>query len=305
MSDKIRDELDRLEKAVHIVRAECSEWATPVIPVLKRNGQVRLCGNFKATVNLQLVIKRCAIHITSRSFMVAIDLTHAFMQFMVDEKSQDALMIITEYGLCKYVKLQEGVASNPTECQSILEDILRGVPHTEISIDNIFCTGKTDGENLEILYEIFSRLEKAGLRVNMDKCDLFKNEIEIFDYLLDETGFKPTRGGGVEVQKSPVPKDRSKLLSFLGLVMFYKKFLPDRANHLKPLYDLSKSIKCVWTDESTRAFEWIKNQITSDRVLVFYDPKLPLVLACDSSRKGFYRTGIRTNRNVLLRLRRN
>ena len=98
------------------------------------------------------------------------------MQFELDESSKDALIIITQEGRFRYTKLGEGIASSSAECQDILEDILRGVPHTEIYIDNIYCTGRNGKEHIEILTQIFSRLQKAGLRVNLGKCDFLRKQ---------------------------------------------------------------------------------------------------------------------------------
>lgn len=81
------------------------------------------------------------------------------------------------------------------------------------------------------------------------------------------------------VQKAPIPKDQKKFLSFLGLAMFYEKILPVRADKIKPLHDSCKNSKFEYTNEYAKAFDWLKSQITSDRVLVLYDPQLPLVLA--------------------------
>ena len=64
--------------------------------------------------------------------MVPNDLTHAFMKFLVHENSLNPLTIITKDGLYRYVKLPEVIASSPAERQDILEDVLKGIPHTEI-----------------------------------------------------------------------------------------------------------------------------------------------------------------------------
>ena len=104
-----------------------SEWATPVISVLKNNGQVRLYGNFKVTVNPHLVIKKHPIPIKEKIFKTLqigrawsqIDFTYAFMQFLEHEDSRNPLTIITEDGSYRYVKLREGIPSSPAECQDI------------------------------------------------------------------------------------------------------------------------------------------------------------------------------------------
>lgn len=208
------------------------------------------------------------------------------MQFPVDEKSRDALTIITENGLFSYTKLPEGIASSPAECQEILEDILRGVSHTEIYIDNVYCTGRNNKEHIETLCEIFRRLEKAGLRINVDKCDFFKREIEILEFMIDETGLKPTPSKVKAINEAPIPTNFKELKAFLGLLNFYEKFLPDRAEHVKALYDLSNKKEWKWTDDCTKSFRWLKQQIVSDRVLTLYDQNKPLVLACDASYYG-------------------
>lgn len=201
LTAKISNEIQRLVKLGNLEPVSCSKWATPIIPVLKKNGEVRICGNFKLTVNPQLVIKRHPIPLKEKIFNTLrvgqrwsqIDLKHEFMQFELDDESREALTIITHEGLHRYTKLGEGIASSPAECQDILEDILKGLKHTEVYIDNIYCTGRSDDEHIETLTEIFSRLDRAGLRVNLDKCDFFKPEIEILGYLLNEEGLKPSQ----------------------------------------------------------------------------------------------------------------
>ena len=89
------------------------------------------------------------------------------------------------------------------------------------------------------------------------------------------------------VQKSPAAKDVSQLKSFIGLVNYYGKFLPDLSTVLAPLYRLpQKETEWRWTDEQQRAFEEVKVLLTSDRLLVHYNPDKELVLACDASPYG-------------------
>lgn len=294
LQSKIQNEIQRLIDRGNLEPVACSKWATPIIPVLKKDGRVRLCGNFKVTVNPQLVIKRHPIPIKEKIFKTLqvgkswsqIDLTHAFMQFELDERSRDALTIITENGLYRYTKLPEGVASSPAECQEILEGVLKGIPHTEVYIDNIYCTGKDDNEHIKILNEIFTRLDKAGFRLNILKCEFFKKQIEILGFLIDESGLKPNPSKVKAVKEAPVPQNHKELKAFLGLLNFYEKFLPDRAEHVKPLYDLCNKKSYEWTENCQRAYQWLKDQITSDRVLTLYDPNKQLILACDASFHG-------------------
>ena len=85
----------------------------------------------------------------------------------------------------------------------------------------------------------------------------------------------------------PPPTDVSSLKSFLGSVQFYGKFIPNLASMAEPLYRLTKkATPWKWEDEEQAAFEQLKNVLSSDQVLVHFDPNKTLVLACDASIVG-------------------
>lgn len=121
LKNKVERELDRLEKLGHIEKVEASKWATSIVPVIKDDKSVRICGNFKLTVNPQLVIDRHPIPLIEEIFLglsggeeySEIDLKHAYMQILVDEESRPYLTIVTHKGCYRYGKLPEGVASGP------------------------------------------------------------------------------------------------------------------------------------------------------------------------------------------------
>ena len=135
LQGKVESEIKRLEKLGHIESVEVSEWATPIVPIIKNDTSVRLCGNFKLTVNPQLVINRHPLPTINEIFgklkggkkITEIDLTHSYMQVPVDPDSRDMLTIITYIGLFRYTKLTEGVASGPGEFQRIMENCLRNI----------------------------------------------------------------------------------------------------------------------------------------------------------------------------------
>ena len=90
-----------------------------------------------------------------------------------------------------------------------------------------------------------------------------------------------------ENKSSPAPTNVSQLKSFLGVVNYYGKFLPDLSTLLAPLYTLlQKEAKWNWSEKQQKAFEEVKTLLTSDRILVHYDLDKELVLACDASPYG-------------------
>ena len=89
------------------------------------------------------------------------------------------------------------------------------------------------------------------------------------------------------VINAPKPENVTQPRAFLGLVKYYSHFLPYLASVLHPLYQLLKqNAKFIWTETAQKAFQNVKEMITSDIVLTHYDPDLPVKLACDSSSYG-------------------
>ncbi|KMQ85654.1 hypothetical protein RF55_15657 [Lasius niger] len=294
LRDKVEAELTRLISLGHLEKAEVSEWATPIVPILKSDGSVRICGDFKLTVNPCLVIDRHPLPLIDEIFanlqggktFSQLDLAHAYMQVNVDEASRDCLTIITHKGLFRYTKLPEGVASGPTDFQKKMEMCLAGIPKVSVYLDNIFCTGTTDKEHRETLEKVCRKLQDCGLRVSKKKCEFFKKELDILGFIIDKDGLRKAPSKVTAMLGAPRPIDGKQLASFLGLVTYYSRFLPQRADKLKPLYECARADKFLWTPECDRAFEHIKKELASERVLAHYDPKQNLVLACDASTYG-------------------
>ena len=106
-------------------------------------------------------------------------------------------------------------------------------------------------------------------------------------HVIDANGLRPLPEKVQAFQHAPTPKNVTELKSYLGLLTYYEKFLPNLSTCLAPFYKLlSKHEKCEWSSEQERAFQESKDLLTSSQLLVHFDPKLPLLLACDASVYG-------------------
>ncbi|XP_011688809.1 PREDICTED: uncharacterized protein K02A2.6-like [Wasmannia auropunctata] len=294
LTKKVENEINRLEALGHLKKVDVSDWATPIVPVIKSNGTVRICGNFKLTVNPCLVMDRHPLPLIDEIFLALqngekfsqIDLQHAYMQIPVDEKSQDYLTIITHKGLYKYTKMTEGIASGPGDFQRKIEQCLAGIEGVIPYLDNIFCTGSNDKKHWQALNTVFTRLEEAGFKININKCDFFKDRLDVLGFVIDKNGLHKAETKVKAMIHAPTPKNKKQLDSFLGLITYYARFLPDRAERLKPLYECAKQGEFKWSKECASAFEWVKTELASPRVLAHFDPEEELVLACDASAYG-------------------
>ena len=115
---------------------------------------------------------------------------------------------------------------------------MQDIPGTQCYLDDIILTGRDENEHLANLEAVLKRLSEFGLRVNKEKCEFFKDSIEYCGHKIDKEGLHKAQDKMDAVLKAPRPENVSQLRSFLGLVNYYAKFLPNVATVLHPLNSL-------------------------------------------------------------------
>ncbi len=126
-----------------------------------------------------------------------------------------------------------------------MESVLQGIPHVIVYIDDVLVTGATNEQHLQTLGVVLQQLEKAGLRANRFKCKFMTPSVTYLGYVIDQHGLHPMKEKVKAVQDAPTPKNVSGLKSYLGLLTYYTKFLPNMADVLAPLYKLLWKEVCL------------------------------------------------------------
>ena len=292
---KVEEELNRLERDGIITPVEFSEWTAPIVPVVKRDGSIRICGDYKLTVNTAAEVDTYPLpkiedlfaSLSGGKTFSKLDLAHPYQQVPLDDESKKYTTINTHKGLYYYNRLPFGVASASSIFQRTIENVLQGLPHVTVYLDDILVTGSTEEEHLRNLDDVLTCLEKANIRLKREKCQFLLPSVEYLDHRISAQGLQPTMEKVKAIQNAPTPHNVSQLKSFLGLLNYYCKFLPDMSSKLAPLYKLlHKNTKWCWSTEQEEAFQRAKASLTSDCLLVHYDPTKELVLACDASPYG-------------------
>jgi len=182
----LEKEIERLVKADVLTQVEQSEWATPVVPVVKSNGDIRFCGDFKLTVNPHLIVDSHPIpkpesifeKVSQGKHFARLDIREAFLHLEMDEESQRILTFNTHLGLFRMKRLPYGIASAPCIWQRTMERILSGIPGIVIFFDDIAISGSTEKELRDRIHMVLKRLEDKGLCVNLSKSQFSVNSIE-------------------------------------------------------------------------------------------------------------------------------
>ena len=288
-------ELDSLEKEQVLEKVTHTDWATPLVVVRKPSGKVRLCGDFKVTLNPALKTDVYPFPLPEELFQKLngghkfskLDLAEAYLQIPLDEKSTELTVINTHQGLYKFKRLPFGLSSAPAIFQKFIEQLVRDIPGVACYLDDIIVTGRSEQEHLNNLQMTMDKLHASGLHLKLEKCQFFQDSVMYLGHILDKEGVRPHPDKVKAINAMPDPQNQSELKFFLGMVQYYDRFIPGLAtdcavlNHL-----LQKHSKWSWKLEHTKAVEAVKTSLTSADTLTHYDPSLPLSLACDASPVG-------------------
>lgn len=295
LKEPLEKELSRLECLGILQKVMHSEWAAPVVVVPKGDGCLRVCGDYKTTVNPVLVVDKYPLprpddlmsQLAGGQRFSKIDLSQAYQQVQLDDESRKFVTINTHQGLYQYTRVPFGISSAPALFQKIMDTILQGVPNTICYLDDILVTGKNETEHLRNLEEVLKRLQQNGLRVKPEKCKFLQPSVEYLGHRIDASGVHTTMKKVEAIKRAPTPQDVQQLRAFLGLLHYYGKFIPNLSSILHPLNQLLKSQSSwKWSQACVKAFQQAKDKLADAPVLAHYDATKKLKLATDASSYG-------------------
>ena len=197
------------------------------------------------------------------------------------------MTISTQQGLFQYKKLPFGIKTAPALFQRTMETLLRDLPYVCVYIDDILVTGTDEHNHLNNLELVLQRLESAGLTLQKSKCIFTATSVEYLGNVIDKNGLHPSPSKVQAIKQAPQPTNVNELKSFLRLMKYYHKFLPNLSTSLASLHSLLRKNCCRnWSAENPEAFTKVKSLLQSPSLLVHYDDNKPLLLGCDASPYG-------------------
>lgn len=295
LKSKVDEALDSLIKDNIITPVRYSKWAAPIVPVLKPNGKIRICGDYKLTANKAILCdsyplpkpKELLSRLAGGKFFAKLDLSNAYNQLELEDDSKKYTTINTHKGLFEYNRLCFGITCASSIFQRQVEILLHNIDGVLSFSDDILVSGSNKKKFMETLSRVLSILQSNGLKLNREKCIWSMDEITYLGFKVNSQGIAPTSDKVSAIINAPVPKNISELQSFLGLLNFYRNFLPNASTVLEPLNSLlRKGVPWNWNSEQNSAFQKAKELLLQSDFLVHFDPKLPIVVSADSSSYG-------------------
>lgn len=222
-------------------------------------------------------------------FFSALDLSSGFHQIPMDIDSKKYTAFSTPQGHYHYNRMPFGLKNAPATFQRMMDTALRGLinKHCFVYLDDIIIFGQSIEEHNSNLAIVLQRLRELGLKIQPDKCEFLKPELEYLGHIVTAEGVKPNPKKLEAVSNFKQPRNPTDIKSFLGLAGYYRKFIRNFSKIAKPLTELTKKeTPFHWTDKTQEAFQTLKDKLCSSPVLKFPDFAKPFTLTTDASNEG-------------------
>ena len=307
----MRKEISTLERA-GIITKSISPWASPVVIVPKKSvpgepPQRRMCVDFRKLNKTQpevhnmnggkgcisLVplpkIEELYTKLQGHKIFSTLDLHSGYYHIgLSDSAKPKTAFVISGMGKYEFNRVPFGLAQAPAHFQKLINEVLADCNFTMGYLDDIIIFSKTEEEHLEHLEIIFNRLPEDGLKLKLQKCSFLKKHIQYLRHLILDEGIQPLPEKLESIAKMPVPKNAKQVKQFLGLVGYYRKFIPRLADIYRVLTKLThKDEEFKWTPECDKCFHMLKDYLQEALILRYPDPAASYTLYTDASKYAY------------------
>lgn len=223
------------------------------------------------------------------NFISSIDLSSGFFQMKLSSDASKFTAFNTCFGTYKFLRLPQGLKTSPNSFQLLMDKILSGLSFrsTLCYLDDVLTFSETFDQHLSDLQEVFDRFRSAGLKISPGKCHFAERNCVFLGHNISKDGISPPSDRLKAVSDYPVPKNAKQLKRYLGLMNWFKKYIPRFSAKAHCLYKLlKKNVAFAWKDEHSAAFETMKASLLESEALAFPRYDLPFYLGVDTSSKG-------------------
>ena len=268
-----------------IIEPSSGAWASPVHLVEKKQpGTFRVTGDFRL-LNEKTKMDRYGLpyltdfanNLDGCSHFTSLDLYKSYHQINLAPEDRVKTAINTPLGKFQFCRLAMGLKNASQAFQRLMDSILGDLEFVFVYIDDILIASKDREEHLRHLKIVFSRLHQYGLILNKEKCVFDTDTIEFLGHSVSKCGIRPLESKVEAIRNFKEPANMKELRRYLGMINFYRRFIPHCAEILRPLHELLSPKKNSYkriklNSDEKKAFNEIKNKLSCASLLAF--PKL-------------------------------
>lgn len=269
-------------------------WVSPIVIIPKPGGDVRICVDMRQA-NSAVIRERHpiptvdeVIHRMNESTVFSkIDLKCGFHQIELTEDSRVITTFACHTGLFRYKRLMFGITSAPELFQHVIQQVIADCEGVENISDDLIVHGNSDDEHDKRLVKVIETLIKNGLTINVDKCLIRLPELEYMGHIMSGNGISPTQDRVKAVMEARKPNSASEVRSFLGLVNFSARFIPNLATIAEPLRKLTRQGEPFrWGQSQETAFQRLIDELSKAETLAYFKKDAETEIVVDASPVG-------------------
>jgi hypothetical protein len=263
--------------------------------VRKPDGSWRPCGDYR---RLNMVTEADVYPLPNMMDFTArvagctvfnkIDLRKGYLQILMHPADVQKTAIITPFGLIEFLRLPFSLRNAGNTFQRKMDLVTGDLDNAFTYLDDLMVFSKSLEDNESHLLQVFSRLRDHGLVINLEKCVFGATSVDFLGHKVSSAGVRPLPAYMDTVDKFPKPTCIKELQTFLGLVNFYRKFLPAIAHTLRPLTDALRGSRkgtevVQWSGAMDNAVVSAKQALAKATLLAHPAADATLALAVDAS----------------------
>lgn len=293
----------QIDKLLHegIVEESTSPWNSPLLVVPKkvdasgerkwrivvdyRKLNEKTVGNAYPLPDITEILDQLG----QSKYFSCIDMVMGYHQIELNPGDMDKTAFSTKQGHWAYKRMPFGLKTAPATFQAMMNSVLSGLTGSRcfVFLDDVVIYATSLAEHDVKLREVFSRFRKHNLKLQPDKCEFLRKEVNYLGHVITEEGCRPDPSKVEVIENFPRPENEKQLKSFLGMIGYYRRFIPRFSKTAAPMHALlKKDIKFEWTPDQENAFQSLKAKLTSRPILQYPDFNKEFILTTDASNQG-------------------
>jgi hypothetical protein len=291
----INKELDDM-LAMGIIERSDAAYASPMVLVKKSDGTYRTCINFKELNKITVFDPEPMMSpddifpkLSGSKFYSTFDFCKGYWAIPMEEGSKDCTSFITPRGLMRFRVMPFGMVNAGSTYNRMVRKLLEGAQNLESYVDDIIGYSEDWSRHLQILRGFFERVKCANLSLKPSKCKIGFDAVDFLGHTVKTDFIGPQSETVGRILKMARPQTKRQCRSLLGLINFYRRYIPDCATLIAPISDLTKSKApntVEWGEPQESAFVRIKDILSSEPILKLPDLEKDFILQTDASNLG-------------------
>jgi transposase InsO family protein len=282
---------DNLRKG--FIRPSSGGASSPLLIARKPGGGVRICVDYRGVNNVTLknrypipLIRETLDAVCKAKWFSKVDVIAAFNRVRIAEGHEWLTAFVTRFGLYESLVTPFGLQGAPATFQHYINEVLYDLldKNATAYLDDVLIYSDTLAEHKAHVKEVLSRLEAAGLQIDLDKCEFHTHRTKYLGLIITPGGIEMDPEKVAAVREWLPPTTKRQLQRFLGFANFYRRFICGFSELAKPLHALTrKDAGFDWTSECQAAFEDLKSAFQTAPALRIFDWDRPTVVEVDAS----------------------